>query len=220
MTTMLSEPRKECDDVLSRLLHPAPLITGYDYWQNTDGKQVALCTPQTEAVLAVDSLMASGLELMGSFRLLQEMDRQHIHRIAPMGLTVSMAWLGYPGLPDMLGRLLKTATDRLPLMLYLEADCETPVPECLFANVQKLRQQGVKLVLNAEMAGICCTKLSLLCDGVRYPLSLILMLPEVRTRIRQFRMEGKFIQVTGISGISELRQARMWGGDHFLIRGA
>jgi hypothetical protein len=217
---MFSEQKDTPEDLLFHLLNPAPLIKDYNYWCDASRERLVLCTPKTKAPLTIDNLLDSGLELMGNFRLLQEMEKQQIHCIAPMGLTVSMEWLGEPALPDMLNRLLKLSQDSVRLMLHVKANRLTSIPRNLLANITQLRLKGVKLVLDYDLAESSLPELAILCDGIRYPLSRLHQMPDVRDRILLYRQEGKVIQITGVAGESDLKLATQCGGDHFLMNSA
>ncbi|MER2902801.1 hypothetical protein ABTW56_04260 [Enterobacter roggenkampii] len=209
--------QQQSAELLQRLLNPAPLIARIRYWRTADSNQVLACEPEPrDAAFSFLRLNESGLEMLASFRLLQEMVQEKIHAIAPLSLTVSLAWLSHPCLPELLFRTLSFSQQPVRLVLNIDSGNSDTLTEQLLTNIRELKQQGLRFVLSTQ--GRCghYLRLKMLCDGVRYDLATLLASGDAQAELKMHQREGKFIQIGGITSPEQSQLAGELGGEQLL----
>lgn len=209
--------QQQSAELLRRLLNPAPLIARIRYWRRADSNQVLACEPELhDSAVTFLRLNKSGLEMFASFRLLQEMVQQRYHTIAPLSLTVSLAWLSHASLSALLFRTLSLSRHPARLMLNIDSGNSDTLTEQVLTNIRELKQQGVSFVISAQ--GRCghYLRLKMLSDGVRYSISALAASGDAQVELKMHQREGKFIQIDGITSPEELRRARELGGEQLL----
>lgn len=209
--------QQQSAELLQRLLNPAPLIARIRYWRTADSNQVLACEPEPrDAAFSFLRLNESGLEMLASFRLLQEMVQEKIHAIPPLSLTVSLAWLSHPCLPELLFRTLSFSQQPVRLVLNIDSGNSDTLTEQLLTNIRELKQQGLRFVLSTQ--GRCghYLRLKMLCDGVRYDLATLLASGDAQAELKMHQREGKFIQIGGITSPEQSQLAGELGGEQLL----
>lgn len=209
--------QQQSAELLRRLLNPAPLIARIRYWRTVDSNQVLACEPEPhDATISFPRLNESGLEMLASFRLLQEMVQQQIHAIAPLSLTVSLAWLSHARLPELLYRTLSFSQQPVRLVLNIESGNSDTLTEQALTNIRELKQQGLRFVMSAQ--GRCghYLRLKMLCDGVRYDMATLMVSSDAQAELKMHQREGKFIQIDGITSPQQSQLAGELGGEQLL----
>ncbi|MEB5972558.1 hypothetical protein ACWXWB_04630 [Pantoea dispersa] len=200
------------------LLNPAPLITHYRYWRCARQQQVLACEPACKnTLITTRHLSNSRLEMLGNFRLLQEMVQQKMHLIAPLSLSVSLSWLDQQDLPALLLQLFSFTRPPVRLYLYIDEISDGRLTEQLLENMHELKQHGVCFVLNGEADCRHLQRLYLLCDGVRYQMQQLSEQEDVQKRLLQHQRENKFVQIAGISFAEQELKAYQSGGVQLLM---
>lgn len=209
--------QQQSAELLRRLLNPAPLIARIRYWRTADSNLVLACEPEPrDAAVSFRRLNDSGLEMLAGFRLLQEMVQQRIHTIAPLSLTVSLAWLSHASLPELLLRTLSFSQQPVRLVLNIDSANSDTLTEQVLTNIRELKRQGVRFVISTQ--GRCghYLRLKMLCDGVRYDMATLMASTDAQAELKSHQREGKFIQIYGITSPEQSQLARELGGEQLL----
>lgn len=204
-----------CDAMMSRLLHPSPLVKAFQYWNDGRGGQPVMCEARLDELCDDQAVLeASGLELMTSLRLLQEVRQLGVMSIAPFVLNVSDGWMQHRMLMELLARAINFPDLPHPLVLrvsFLGSGADNPA---LYSNMRAMRSGGCQFILNSGEVEGTRRWLSELCDGVRYQLSELIDDPGQQTQLLRWRHQGKYIQIGGVAPC-HLPLAITLGGDHF-----
>lgn len=203
------------DAMMSRLLHPSPLVKAFQYWNDGRGGQPVMCEARLDEPCDDQAVLAtSGLELMASLRLLQEVRQQGVMSIAPFVLNVSDGWMQHRMLMPLLVRAIHFPDLPHPLVLRISFLGNVTDNPFLDSNIRAMRSGGCRFILNGGEVEGSRRWLGELCDGVRYQLPELRDDPRLQAQLLRWRRQGKYIQIGGVTPC-HLPLAITLGGDHF-----
>lgn len=202
-------------ELLERLLHPAPLINGFHYWLDSQSGKRVICsvgldTPGTK----MSTLAATGLELVLSLRLLQEIVRMDLLEITPVMFSVTDEWLACPELPELLDRIINFKQLTNPIILHIIPEPGQPQGRQLKTNIKNLKSRGCHIVIEGRELNRTNSHLNRGCDGVKYEMDALIARPDDQALIESYRNRGKFILITGVKP-ERLSMAKQLAGGVF-----
>lgn len=202
-------------ELLERLLHPAPLITNFHYWLDGQSGKRVICSVELDAQCTqLKTLAATGLELVLSLRLLQEIVRMDLLEMTPVMFSITDEWLTSPDLPELLDRIINFKQLTNPIILHIIPEHSHYEGRQLKTNIKNLKSRGCNIVIAGRDLNRIDNHIIRGCDGVMYKMEELLVEPDYLQVLESYRKRGKFIQITGVKP-EMLPLAKQLVGDNF-----
>ncbi|MEW5561079.1 hypothetical protein AB1287_12645 [Enterobacter asburiae] len=202
-------------ELLERLLHPTPLIKDFHYWLDSQSGKRVICSVELDALCTkINTLEATGLELVLSLRLLQEIIRMDLLEITPVMLSITDEWLAYPDLPELLDRIINFKQLTNPILLHIIPEQKASLGRHLKTNIKNLKSRGCSIVIDGCSLDRTDNHIIRGCDGIMYEMDELIAKPENQEQLQIYRNGGKFIQIAGVKP-EILPLARQLAGDDF-----